>query len=618
MRARSSRSGPLAIALLVLVGITVYANSFGVPFVLDDKTTIIQNPIVKSLANFYANRSGYEYLPNRWVAVLSFALNYRLGGLAVIGYHAVNLAIHLASGLLVYALLRLTFRTPYFRSSRPASVSPSFIPLFAALLFLVHPIQTQAVTYVVQRMTSLATLFYLLSMALYVRARLQMEERPPFPGASFQRAPFFFPLALLAGSTLSAVLAMKTKEISFTLPLAAVLYEVSFFSGPWKKRLLCLLPLLATLPVIPATMLGTGESAGTLLSDVSEAAKVQTAMPRYAYLFTQFRVIVTYLRLLVLPVNQNLDYDYPVHLTFFTPPVFLSFLLLAGLLALAVYLFWRSRPQPPPAPPALPAQPALPALPAPPALSCFRLISFGIVWFFLTLSVESSVIPIVDVIFEHRAYLPSVGAMTAFAAVLFWASQRFAGVHAGRLAVFVAGCVTLALAVATVQRNHVWRNDIRLWEDVVAKSPNKGRANNNLGVALEDAGRRAEAIRAFSRAIAEDPGYSRSYYNLADLYLVSGDPDAALPLLETAIRLSPNLTEAYIDMGAALVRGKRFEQAAAFLEQNLERLRGNPEAHFYLGAALAFSGNKEAARRQLEIVSRLDPGLAGSLASLLR
>ena len=634
------RRRSLAILLVLLAGVIIYSRTFQVPFVLDDERSIIQNEVIRNLDNFYANSSGYQFLPNRYVAFLTFALNYHFGDLDVAGYHAVNLVIHLLAALLVFALLRLTFRTPYFQVQGPgskvqgqATQNPTLktqylIPLFAAMLFVVHPVQIQAVTYIVQRITSLATMFYLLSLVLYVRARLSIEksrgrfreskEKTLFAGLGGRLKPGL----MIAGSVLAAVLAMKTKEIAFTLPIAAMLYELCFFRGSWKRRLLYLLPLLATLPIIPLTVLTSGHSTDHVLVDIAEQTRVQTSMGRMDYLFTQFRVIVTYLRLLILPINQNLDYDYPVYTTFFTPPVFLSFLLLMSIVVLAAYLFWKSRylrinqvENGPGSPEKQFSQPQ-PGVPST-SLPCLRLIAFGIFWFFLTLAVESSLIPIKDVIVEHRLYLPSFGAVTVIAAVFWLLAVKFSQPTGRKLLFLSAVVVVLGLGIATWQRNYVWGNKIRLWRDVVAKSPDKGRANNNLGVALEEAGRRQEAFKVLSRAIVVDPGYFKSYYNLADLYLVSDQPDAALPLLKTAIRLNPDFTEAYVDMGAALMRGGQFREAAMFLEKNIDHIGDDAEAHFYLGSAYVFLGKKEAARRELDIVSRHDAKLASSLAGLL-
>ena len=361
-----------AVLLILLAGCLVYANSFQVPFVLDDQLWIAGNDIIRSLANFFGNRQGYDLNPPRFVGILTFALNYSCGGLDVFGYHLVNLLVHLGNGLLVYALLGLTFRTPYFLRGKSGSEfreqvqvkpgangkaqpesstqsEPDFIsvfkstaflvPFFAALLFVVHPLQTQAVTYLSQRMTSLATFFYLLSVVLYAKARLGMEQNPdcgfansaekrppckriprgatPAPASTrCSRLPVYI---CFTGSILAAILGMTTKEMAITLPLAIVLYEASFFRGPWRRRFACLLPLLATLPVVPLHVLTFSHPGSDLLSSVGDQFRAQSNLSRLDYLFTQFRVIVTYLRLLVLPVDQNLDYDYPIYRTLLHP-----------------------------------------------------------------------------------------------------------------------------------------------------------------------------------------------------------------------------------------------------------------------------------------------------------
>jgi tetratricopeptide (TPR) repeat protein len=627
-----------AILLVLLTGILVYANIFQVPFVLDDYYTIVRNPVIRNLANFSFNSALDQiYLP-RVLTFLTFALNYHFGGLNVTGYHLANLLIHLASGLLVYALLRLTFRTPYFKDGEVSDpgFTPQFIALFAALLFIVHPVQTQAVTYVVQRMTSLAAMLYLLSGVLYVKGRLGMEEGK----GKFSYRPALF----LAGSVLAAVMAMQTKEIAFTLPLAMVLYEVCFFRGAWRRRFLCLLPLLATLPIVPVTVLVTGRSSGHVLADLSEKTLAVGNLSRLEYLFTQFRVIVTYLRLLVFPVNQNLDYDYPVYSTFFTPPVFLSFLLLLLLLGFAVYLWHRStcpasqgqvqggkkvevekksglaekysQPEP---------QPKLQSYPHPVFPSTcrpyLRLIAFGIFWFFLTLAVESSIVPIADVIAEHRLYLPSVGAAAAFAAAFGLLVRKCTRPACGKVLVLGAALLVLVLGFAGHQRNRVWGDAIRLWQDVVSKSPNKARPYNDLGIALTQAGQLPEAIEVLSRAIALKPLHPYAYNNLGRLYILSNRSGDAVPLLKRAIGLDTDFADAYINLAAAYNQLRQFSQTVTLMEQNLgrlDRLNERVEAHYQLGVAYAFLGNREGARRKLDLVSRAGAtDLAADLVRLL-
>ena len=618
----------LAILSVLLAGVIVYANTLHVPFILDDEVSISNNEIIKNISNFYANNKGYHFLPNRYVAYLTFALNYHFGGLNLTGFHVVNLLIHLATSLLVYALLCLTLRTPFFKkrigiSSVPTQGSNSvsrflapdnFIPLFGALIFTVHPVQTQAVTYIIQRVTSLATMFYLLSMVLYVWARLSIAKLELGSQNSEEiikdHKGWTWPWIIIAGSVVAAVLAMKTKEIAFTLPFAIFLYEISFFRGPWKRRLLYLLPLLATLPIIPLTVISFGGPTDDILAGAENKLRVGSGLSRLDYLFTQFRVLVTYLRLLVLPINQNLDYDYPIYTTFFTPAVLLSFLLLLTVFLLGLYLFYISRlkPQPEPQPESL-SRPLL------------RLIAFGIIWFFLTLAVESSFIPIIDVIMEHRLYLPAFGAILAFAAFFLLAAKKLSRPGGGILPILIAALIIFSLGFAGYQRNHIWGNALTLWQDVTEKSPNKGRSINNLGVVLENTGKRREAFKLFSKAIKVDPGYYKSYYNLADLYLVSDKPRTAIPLLQKCIRLNPDFSPAYVSMGAALMRSGQFRQVIRFLEQNINHVKDHvedqAEARFYLGSAYAFLGNRQAAMRELELLNGMDRSYAASLAGML-
>ena len=532
MKMKSLCASPLLQLLLVaLVGLLAYSNSFGVPFVFDDESSIVANEVIRDLGSFLSG-AGYSYNPRRFLGYLTLALNYRLGGLNVAGYHQFNLVVHVAAASLVWGLARLTLRTPYFEKGSdgayPAGATRSWaawLPLIAALLFVSHPVQTQAVTYIVQRFASLATFFFLLALLLYARARLC--DRPCTT----------FPLVLYLCSLLAALAAMKTKEIAFTLPAVLLLYELLFFQSSARRRLLLAVPALLLL-VIPVSLAGSGAGVTARLSQLADLTRVQSDLPRLDYLFTQFRVVVTYLRLLILPVQQNLDYDYPVYRSFFAPQVLLSFLLLLALFLLSLYLLYRS-----------PRQGSAPqqgrgeraASQAPPET---RLISFGLLWFFVTLSVESSVIPIADVIFEHRLYLPSVGAFLAASAtaVLVLGNSR-------RRLALSAALVVLVLAGATFSRNRVWCDAVTLNRDIVSKSPALARAHYNLALALDDAGRGAEAFRE----------------------------------AETAARLDPEAPKPHNLMGSILAAGGRYREAIAELNQ---ALRFDPEAA-YLHANLA-------------------------------
>jgi len=520
------------ILLIIILGLLAYSNTLDVPFHLDDKSNIVDNYKLRDLSNF-CTPSG-----TRWFGFLTFALNYKLHGTNVTSYHIFNLLVHILNAILVYLLVVLTFKTPCFKMSvinvgnKPTQSNLStfqpfnYLPLFIALLFLSHPIQTQAVTYITQRFASLATMFYLLSLVLYIKARLEVEVKFKFFSTSILTFYFF--------SLVSAILAMMTKEISFTLPFIIILYEFCFFKfsnhEPQTmnlRKFLYLLPFLFAITIIPLSLIGPElEIYKPEILEMDEGEKIRqlqlrdvTLLPGYEYLLTQFRVIVTYIRLLFLPVSQNVDYDYPIYHSFLEPQVFLSFLFLLLIFACGIYLFYRSR------------------YTDTDNGHGLRLIAFGIFWFFITLSVESSIIPIRDVIFEHRVYLPSIGAVVAFSTAV--------SCYASRLSVtryslpLLLTTIIIILSIATYQRNIVWQDEMSLWKDVVKKSPNKSRGHNNLGNAYNVKGLTDKAIEHYQIALRLKPDNANTHYNIGVLYEKIGLLDEAMEHYHTALRLNP-------------------------------------------------------------------------------
>lgn len=500
----------LAVSIAALL---VYFDTINYPFHFDDIPNIVENPRLRDLSNFWPPAG------TRYVGFLSFALNYAIiGGLNAASYHLVNIAVHLANAVLTAALVFTLFRTPALKKAFTDGWTIVAIAMTAALIFAVHPVQTQAVTYIVQRFASLATMFYLLSVVSYLKARLEAGEQ----GTTRHRGAALYAIALF-----SAVLAMMTKETAFTLPFAIALCEVMFFTGAFR-RFYYVLPFLLTLPLIPLNLMASSGYSEDFFGALVEASASADTISRGAYLLTQSRVIVTYVRLLFFPARQNLDYDYPVYGSFFEPGVFFSFIFLSALFAFAVWLFARSRRT---------------------ANGYALLGSFGIFWFFLTLSVESSVIPIKDVIFEHRLYLPLAGAAIGFSSAVFYVSGRL------RVGVAVALCLVLIvvvapLSIAAYKRNLVWRDGIMLWRDVVEKSPEKDRGYINLGREYAIAGLFDEAEREFKKVLSLRPGYATMYYNLGVVYEEKGLVDKAMAAYAEALRLEPNHKKAAEALGS--------------------------------------------------------------------
>ena len=556
-----------------------YSNTLSVPFHFDDTLNIVNNPQVKDLANFWPPAG------NRWFGYLTFALNYEINGLDTAGYHLVNIAIHIATAFLLYWLVLMTFRTPYFSPPGKAATEQltrehSYAALFSALLFSVHPIQTQAVTYIVQRFASLAACFYLLSLATYIQARLLSQQEAP------KRSLIW---SLYAASLLAAGLATQTKETAFTLPAVVLLFELSFFrdqSGRDKKFrklgiYLSLLIAAAVIGLLAITDFGRNENAFAATNEIS----------RHDYLLTQFRVLVTYIRLLFIPVHQSIDYYYPLSTTLTEPAVLISLLLLAVILVTAVVLFRRS---------SAPADPR-------------RLIAFGIFWFFITLSVESSIIPIADVIFEHRLYLPSMGASIAvvMTARLVLDSVRKRYHAAAAIAVLSGTIVVLLLSTAAYLRNTAWQSEISLWEDAAAKFPDDARAFNMLGTLYGRNGNRPAATNAYRTAIALKPSYAEAHVNLGNSYSDEGRLDDAMTEYLIAVQLNNldaiDTAGLLVNMGNTYLKKGLPDIAIDLYSRAVQMMPNEAQVHFLLGNAYQMKGMNIQAVEQFRTAHQLDP-----------
>ncbi len=568
---------------LVCLGIIIYANTFHSTFHFDDTRVIVENPQIRNIQNIKVvwmdtTKHLLEHTQGlsarRLIPFLTFAVNYHFHKLDVFGYHVVNVGIHVVNALLVWWLVGMVVkifnrkRTSGVRKSEfPKSEPPRFVygstvALCAALIFLCHPLQTQAVTYIAQRFTLLGAMFYLLSVCLYMKGRC--AETRLIASVRF------------VGAAVAAVLGMFSKEIVFTLPFMILVLEFYFFRKEGSKRIIDVpwyyIVLILSFAVIVPCLYSFNLSGVLAQESVSESSGV-AAMTRSVYFLTQFKVVLAYLKLFLFPVGQNLDYDFPLAQSIFEWSTFLSMMMCVVLLGAAVKLFSRH-----------------------------RLVSLGIIWFFLTLSVESSFIPIADVIFEHRMYLPSVGLCLAFTAGLLVFIKN------SRALVTVACVIVIVFSYLTFQRNKVWNNEMTLWEDVVKKSPNKARGHGILGAAylkeskydlalahfnkalhidpyhvkaytnrghfFEKKGRYGLAIRDYDRALVLNPTSAVTYNNRGTAYHLTQQYDKALADYEMAVKLNPNLTTTYDNIG--LIYGAKHQHALA-MKYYKKALKINPD-----------------------------------------
>ncbi len=565
------------------VGLLIYSEVLrhGV-FLFDDFVYVIGNPLITDL-------SSTNISDPRQLGYFTFALNYTFGGEDPFGYHLVNVLIHIVNSLLVFSLI-MSLVTALKAAEEQAPVFRN-IACLTALVFLVHPIQTQAVSYVTQRFTSLATCFYLLSILFYVKARLRFEGG--------QNWIWHYIAALIV-----TVLAMKTKEIAFTIPFVLCMLEIAALqeSKSGKLRLFFLLPFVTTLLIIPLSIMGPDWgiiNPGTGIAEVSRVAKIYdvTELSPLNYLFTQFRVIVTYIHALLLPVGLRVIYDFRVSQEFIEPAVIGSFLFLLVLLSCAIYLLRKSSSMKGDRDKAV----------------RYRLISLGIFWFFITLSVESTVIPIKDVIFEHRVYLPSAGFFMAGSVLIMSLSERYLIWRSPLLKIALpALLIAVPLATGTYIRNEVWTDEVKLWDDVVQKSPNKPIGYNNRGIAYAARGRTDEAVKEFKTALRLNPDYAEAHYNLGIAYLAQGRIDEAVNEYQAVLKLNPDHYNAYNNLGHAYLSKGQYDLAIEQLQAGLRMKPDYAEAHNNLGHAYVFKGQYDLAIEQYRIVLRLDPDSAAT------
>jgi len=357
-----------AYAIIAAMVLAAYSNTFTASFHFDDNPSIIENFTIRhvTLENIVTLLKG-----SRPVVYLSLMLNYQLNGINVVGWHIFNIGCHIASSIMVFTLLLWTLHMPVLRDRYRDSAG--WMALFGALLFGVHPVQTESVTYIISRTELLATLFYLATFLLFIKG-VQKKSIGYYTAAVF-----------------SAALSMGSKEWAVTLPALLMLYDFLFLAdgkirtvaGRWLLYVSVCFTWLIVFRNL--NLFAAGGAAG-----IGFSVQSNTGLTPMTYFLTSMNVIWTYVRLLLLPINQNLDYDYKIAKSLFDMPTILSFI---GHLAVVIGSFWLYLKKKSP------------------------LIPFGVAWFYIGLSPTQSVVPIIDVIFEHRVYMPSIGFILVFVVV---------------------------------------------------------------------------------------------------------------------------------------------------------------------------------------------------------
>ena len=639
--------------LIVLAALAVYRNSLSGPFIFDDVPSIRDNATIRHLwplGPILSPHQGGMTTSGRPLVNLSFAVNHAISGIRVWGYHATNLAIHILAGLTLFGIARRTLlrwsglsQSRLFDGAKQRVGDNALHLAFAiALIWTVHPLATEAVTYTVQRAESLMGLFYLLTLYFFIRfaedwevgrivpntpAGLRKTEvsgsTPPNRAYWGQSAP---PRNLfLVLSIFFCLLGMASKEVMVSAPVIVLLYDRTFLSGSfrdaWRRRRWYYIGLAATWIPLAYFVLSTKNRGGTAGLDLA------SNITATRYWLTQFPAIVLYLKLAVWP--RPLALDYGAQVVNGARDVIAYAVVVLGLVVGTAYLLFR---------PSLRLRSGqVPRL--------AEGLGFCGAFFFAVLA-PTSLIPIVSqTVAEHRMYLAlapvvAVGVI-AIHALLARILDRSGTGRAARWCFGFCVAAAAGYGLLTEHRNHDYRSEVGIWGATVATYPLNARTQYNLGIAYHDAGdddaaiehykkslrldptssdthnnwgvalvdknRWTEAMEQFNEALRLKPDDMNAVYNLGNACMQAGDFAGAIARFERAIQLSPEYTDAYYKLGLALVRAGRPREAVAPFRRALRLKPDYVEVHVSLGIALGSLGNLPDAILEFKEATRLKP-----------
>lgn len=500
------------ILIIVVLGFIIYSNSFRNSFHFDDHFYITNGKFVQDFSELAKTK--YWVDPHfRVIPTLSFAVNYQVGEFNPPGYHLINILLHILASFIVFLLTKQLFSL--YKKEEKNHLYIFTLPALIAALFLVHPVQTSSVNYVVQRMTIMSSLFYFLTMYVYIKARLMHNNGKLIPSLLFYLATF-----------VSFYLALFSKQIAATIPLMIFLIEWMFIRKKDGQPARVYLIGFGSILLIGSIFL--------LLSDY--LPKEYDDYTRDVYLASQFEVILRYWRLMIFPYPLNFDPYVEVAESIWSIKSLGLALVHVLILSFAIWFTKKD-----------------------------KLISFGILWFYISLSVESSIIPIRDLMYEHRMYLPSYGFALIFTVFFFDLIKKK---YKETTSIFAFSVLILVFSVWSFQRNKVWESDMTLWSDVVENSPSKARAHKYLGVEYLKLGQLEKSLNHLNTAIKKQPKKEwEPYSNRAAVYKLQKRFALAADDMSKCIEMDPDIAWFYRFRAEMLIALQKPEKAISDLNQ---------------------------------------------------
>lgn len=614
--------------LIIIVCTAIYSNTLTSPWQLDDFANIVDNPLIRisdfsvnsllSASNLLHDQTNfYLGIPYRPAAFLSFAFNWYFSKENVTGYHLVNIGIHILCACLLYFLLLFLFKSPnlkdrfhYYGCEENYENNINNIALLAAIFWAVNPIQIQAVTYIVQRMAALATLFYLLGMIFYVKARLNKKK--------LQRAWLFL------GCLCCLVLGILSKEIVLLLPVSLGLIEIIFFQdltidANRKKCYKIVIVILATTAIFTLLLASILEI--NFIKFINEGLEGRPFTLKERIL-TEPRIVIFYLSQIFYPVFSrfSIDHSITVSTSLFEPITTLAaILLIIGLIIIALFRIQKS-----------------------------PILSFAILFYFVNHIMESSIIPL-ELIFEHRNYLPSLFIFFPISEIAIRILNYYRKLSRQFMFLFTYLIVTVLIiivGVTTYMRNDVWRSEKTLWEDALPKAPDSARPYGRLGVCYEREGNYDLALKFYETSLSKQWSRysyrSTTFYIMGKIYTLKKDYIKAIELYDKSLSINPNnfnlmfykaqllftmgkleeseqilnflFQQKYIPwddfnlMGLILLKKNHPEKALDYFKRANKRLPHNPKVYVNVGISLDMMQYHQRAKWFFSQAAQIIPG----------
>ena len=514
----------VAIVFIVL-GFALYANTFRVPIFWDDEDNITNNQYIKNwdyFPRFFSENliAGAGLVSNYWrpMLLVIFSTGWHIWGDWPGGYHFINISLHIANAILLFLILTYLFKH-------------RGLAFLTSSVFLVHPLQTEAITPATGTADPLWVLFAFLGIFFYLKFRISNK-------LSFQSGYYFLSLAMY-------VLALMSKEIAIIIP--ALIFISDFFFKPteeemsFKERLKKIIKIIWPFLVLAGFYILLRATVLNFQNTFNFYNQESNAFASHFYIrfFTFFRVLIVYLGLFFWPHNLHMERSVEIATSFFSLDVILGGLLFAGLLILAFTQFKR-----------------------------LPILSFGILWFFIGLAPTSNIlVPINNTLYEHWLYLPLIGIFL----ILFWLGIVITREFRYQKIFLIIPIIFLVfLGYVTINRNHEWRDPITFYKQILKYTPNSYRVINNLGKTYAEAGDYQKAEIMYKKAINLDPAGPTAYHNLANIYNASQKEDLAEQYFRLAIKADPNFVYSYNALANMYLKNQKYREARQIFEDYLE------------------------------------------------